>query len=54
MKREGEEQSFNQNWAQYATGFGDVRGANFWIGNDYLTELTSPSNASRYCVIYNI
>ena len=24
-----------------------MRGANFWIGNEYLAELTNPANASR-------
>ncbi|XP_022107273.1 microfibril-associated glycoprotein 4-like [Acanthaster planci] len=32
---------FDRPWADYQSGFGDLWGE-FWLGNDYLVELTSP------------
>ncbi|XP_038065619.1 uncharacterized protein LOC119735768 [Patiria miniata] len=40
QRRIDDTQDFNQNWASYKAGFGDLS-VNFWLGNDALHELTT-------------
>jgi len=32
--------SFSSSWAGYKNGFGDIRGTEFWIGNENMYRIT--------------
>lgn len=36
--------SFEQDWQHYKDGFGDVALGDFWLGNDYIHEMTTSSD----------
>ena len=33
--------SFTKNWAEYETGFGNLSGSYFWLGNELIRRLTT-------------
>ncbi|ESO12577.1 hypothetical protein HELRODRAFT_159137 [Helobdella robusta] len=33
-------ESFNKNWNQYKYGFGNIEKGNYWLGNEYVSQLT--------------
>ena len=40
MRNDGQDAGiFNQNWAAYQNGFGDLN-SNFWLGNEFLHQIT--------------
>ena len=32
--------NFSNNWTEYKHGFGDIQGAEFWIGNENMHRIT--------------
>ena len=37
---------FNQTWTTYKSGFGDIRGMEFWIGNENMHLITNTSTVA--------
>jgi len=47
--------SFNRNWTQYKTGFGDINNGEFWLGNDNIHRLTAARPRTQlYVPLVNI
>ncbi|XP_028406742.1 ficolin-1-like [Dendronephthya gigantea] len=41
MKNDGKNAAiFNQDWATYQNGFGDLNSNHFWLGNEFLHQIT--------------
>ena len=40
QKRFDNSVDFNRNWEEYKNGFGQIDGGEFWLGNEYLYQLT--------------
>jgi len=40
MQRVDDSLNFSNNWTGYKNGFGDIRGTEFWIGNENMHRIT--------------
>jgi hypothetical protein len=49
LRRIEDDVNFNRQWAEYSRGFGQVgKGTSYYIGNEYLHDLTTSPNVSSY------
>merc|ERR1712071_451883 len=53
QRRSDGKEDFNRNWADYKSGFGDVKGE-FWLGNDQLHGLTGDNTTMLRVDLWDI